>query len=369
MQVSSTEATLKNDGNDFNYDSSTTAVSRVHCRMSPYGPSHPSYNPHVAPLGPDAYSSYRHTPLSAYQPIKYYGISSYNDFADENVDYGLPASNYSIINQESIGIPYTSIGSTRAWAQPQAPKTGSLFVEDSSYNHLPSYSNLPYRPNMNPESKSLSLHSMANALSPSVSGTDRVLPAPAPVHYRTPQVAGSYLRSAENTLPVSQTAMFNNGLMSTQMVNAVKALSASSSNESMASSTYLPLSSSPPESVPSSHMSYGTHSVSSAQNHDSYSHSQASQQPVYSHTNHSSSDVNNYAISQPSNSPHRLSISSLNGDESQTPSNNRTGSLVNGYIYNPPTSDLASYPVPQPIIPIREQPAPPPIQSQSVPAT
>ena len=359
MQVSSTEAQMKNDGTDFSYDSATTAaVSRVHCRMNPYGPQHQSYNPHITPLGPDTYPSYRHNSISAYQPIKYYGIASFNDFADENVDYGIPTSNYSVLNQEPISIPYTNVGSAR-WAQHQLPKSNSLFVEqDSPYNHLPSYSTpFPYRPHCNTESKSLSLHSMANALSPSVSGTDRVLPAPAPVHYRTAQVAGSYLRSTENPLPMSQAPVYNNsnGLMSAHMINTVKALSSSSSSESMTSSNYLPLSSSPPESVPSSHMSYGAHSVSSTQNHDNYPTSHESQQ-MYNQQNNSLDNIN-YAISQPpSSGSHRSSIPSQNED-SQTTASNGSGALVNGYQYVPPLSDQPSYP--QPPLPLRlpEQPA------------
>ncbi|KAG0653081.1 putative transcriptional regulatory [Hyphodiscus hymeniophilus] len=244
LRVSSTEAQMKNDGTDFSYDSApTAAVSRVNCRMSVYGPQHQPYTPQVTPLGQDTYPPYRHSSLSTYQPVKYYAISSYNDFADENVDYGIPTSNYSVLNQDPINIPYNNVGSAR-WAQHQLPKSNSLFVEqDAPYNHLPSYPNaFPYRPNLNTESKSLSLHSMANALSPSVSGADRVLPAPAPVHYRTAQVAGPYLRSTDNSLSLSQGPVYNNnnGLMGTHMINAVKALSASSSSESMTSSSYLP---------------------------------------------------------------------------------------------------------------------------------
>jgi hypothetical protein len=363
---------MKNEGADFGFDPSA-AVSRVHCRMSPYGPQHQSYTPHITPLGTDSFPPYRHNSLSAYQPIKYCGISSYGDFTDENVDYGMHTSNYSLMNQEPISIPYSSIGSARGWSQSQLPKSNSLFVEqDSSYNHcqLPSYSNpFPYRPNTNTESKGLALHSMATALSPSVSSNDRVLPAPAPISFRTAQVAGPYLRSTmENNFPVSQAQIHsytNNGLMSTHMINAVKALSSSSSTESIASSSYLPLSSSPPESVPSSHMSYGSHSVSSSQqNNDGYTPGpESSQQSLFHQPNNSSDNVGSYSTSST-----RRSTGSHVGEDEQPLANNGNGSLVNGHYYIPPVSN--QYPIP-PVGPTDRsdmQHAPAPIR-QSVTAT
>lgn len=364
---------MKNDGAEFGYDSAA-AVSRVHCRTSPYGPQHQPYTPHVTTLGPEGFPPYRHNSISAYQPIKYYGISSYGDFAEDNVEYGMHASNYSIMNQEPpISTPYTSIGSARTWGHPQLQKSNSLFVEqDTSYTQLPSYSNpFPYRPNISPDSKSLSLHSMASALPPSTNGTDRVLPAPA--SYRTAQVAGPYLRPIENNITISQQPMHstcsNNGLMSTHMINAVKALSASSASESSSiSSTYLPLSSSP-ESVPSSQMSFGTHSVSSTQqNHDGYTPSHdAPQQSLFQHANNSTGDVGSYSTS----CSNRRSISSNNGEDSQPLSNNGNGigSLMNGYCYIPPVS--TQYPHP-PIVSAHQESMPstaPPIARQPVSAT
>jgi hypothetical protein len=363
---------MKSDAAEFGFDSAAT-VSRIHCRISPYGPQHQPYTPHITPLGPDGFQPYRHNSISAYQPIKYYGISSYGDFADENVEYGMHSSNYSIMNQEPISIPYTSVESTRGWNQPQLPKSNSLFVEhDTSYNHghLPSYSNaFPYRPNISPESKSLSLNGMSIALPAPVNGADRVLPAPA--SYRAAPVAGSYLRSSESPLPMAQSPIHfnNNSLMSINLINAVKALNsgAASENASMPSA-YLPLSSSPPESVPSSHMSFGTDSVSSSQqNHDGYTHSLVhSQQSLFHHSNSSSGDIGSYGSS--SSSANRPSISSQNGEDSQQPpSTNSGGSLVNGYCYIPPASTQGSCPAPS-MVTTNMQPAPV-ISRQPVSAT
>lgn len=363
---------MKSDAAEFGYDSAA-AVSRIHCRMTPYGPQHQPYTPHITSLGPDGFPSYRNNSLSAYQaPLKYYGISSYGDFADENVDYGLHASNYSIMNQERVGIPYTSLGSTRAWNQPQIPKNSSLFMEqDSSYSHgqlpyhIPAYPN-PIRSAVSPESNSLSLNGMPTA-PPAPNGTDRVLPAPA--SYRAAQMGGSYLRSIESILPMSQPPMHysNNGLMSTSMMNAVKALNTSSVSEnSSMSSTYLPLSSSP-DSGSSSQISFGSQSVSSGQqNHDGYTldHESSQQHTLYQHHDNSSDNLAYVPSSSGSNRP---SISSQNGDESQSlPSNNGGGPLPNRHYYIPPVSTQASYPVP-PMIAM--EPAAPVIPRQPVSAS
>jgi hypothetical protein len=359
---------MKSEGAEYGYAS---AVSRIQCRMNPYGPQHQHYaTSHATPLSPDLYPTYRHSSLSAYQPIKYYPVSSYSDFADESLDYGIHTSNY-VMNQEGITIPYSTIGSTRVWSQPQLSKNNSLFVEqDSSYSHCqPPYSNnLPYRPNINSEAKSLSLLSMATALSPSVNSTDRVLPVPSPA-YRTAQMAGPY-RSAETSLPLSQMqygTFNNNGMMSTNMMDAVKALTSNAASESSPmSSNYLPLSSSPPESVPSSQMSFGAQSVSSTnqQNHDGYTTShESSQHSLYQQGNNSSGNLDSYGPSSGSNRP---SISSPNGEDSQSISNHGYGSLVNGNCYIPPVSNQPSYPAP-PMVP--SEPPSQVITRQSVTAT
>ena len=128
---------MKSDGTDFGYDSAA-AVSRIHCRMSPYGPQHQSYAPHVTALGPDGYP-YRQNSLSAYQKplMSYYGIPPYAEFAEESPNYEMHASNYPIMSQEPLAIPYPSAGNIRSWnSAPQLQKSNSLFVEqESSYNH------------------------------------------------------------------------------------------------------------------------------------------------------------------------------------------------------------------------------------------
>lgn len=344
---------MKNEP-EFGYDSAS-AVSRVHCRVSPYGPQHHAYNSHATSLGQDGFPSFRHNSLSAYQiPVKYYGIPSYGDFSEEPPDYGMHASNYSIMAQEPISIPYINAGTTRGWSQPQMSKSNSLFVEqDSSYNHcqLPFHTTAyPVRPAISPESKSTSLNGMSTALPLPVNGTDRVLPAPA--SYRLTQTGGSYVERvrSNDVLPMSQPPMHysNNGLMNTSMMNAVKGLNATATSEnSSLSSSYLPLSSSP-DSVPSSQMSFGAQSVSSTQQtHDTYTPSLESSQHSMFHHRNNSGELDIYGTS--SASSHRPSVSSqANGEESQSLSNNsNSGSLVNGsgHYYVPPTNQL-SYPAP-----------------------
>ena len=345
---------MKNDGNDFGYDSATSALLRFQCRTSPFGPQSQSYNPHGSPLNSDTSLSHRHSSFSAYQPFKYYGTSSYGEFTDENVEYGMPTSNYPIINQGSTTIPYASVGSARGWAHAQLPKSNALFVEqDSSYGHcpLPSYSTpLTYRPSVNSELKSSSLHSMSNALSPAVIGTDRVLPAPATGPCRVAQGTSSYHRATDNSLPMSQATMYSDSSpMGISMVNAVKALSGGSASDSMASSTYIPLSSSHIESVPSSQISYGSHCLPYVQHNDgSYTESHDGHHSLYQSSNNTSGETSNYSISQTSSSisSHRPSISSQSGDDGRSQANNASGSLVNGYQYTPPAADHGSYPTP-----------------------
>ena len=141
---------MKGDAAEFGYDSAA-AVSRIHCSMRPYGSQHHQpYTPHVTTLGPDGYP-YRQNSIAAYQkPLMYYGTPSYSEFADENVDYGMPTSNYSIMNQEPLSNPYVSAGSIRSWQAPQLQKSNnSLFMDqEPSYNHghLPSHSNAMVQP-------------------------------------------------------------------------------------------------------------------------------------------------------------------------------------------------------------------------------
>ena len=351
---------MKSDSGDFDYDS-TAAVSRIHCRMSPYGPQHQPYSPHVTPLGSDGYP-YRNNSLSAYQmPLKYYNIASYGDFADESVDYGMHASTYPIMNHDPINIPY-SAGNMRSWTQgPQDQKNNSLFVEqESSYNHgqLPFHSNtFPIRTTISPESKSLSLSGISTSLPAPINGTDRVLPFP---NSNCPAPIGpSYLRSTESLLPISQSQIqyTSNGMMNAGMMNTVKALNTSTASENVSnSSTYLPLSSSP-DSVPSSQMSFGNRSVSSSsQHHDGYTASHEISQHSLFHHNNSSNDMSSYGPS--SSSSHRPSISSQNNDEdSQSHVGNGSAPLVNGYHYQPPpVSTQTPYQAPPMISDAREMP-------------
>jgi hypothetical protein len=364
---------MKSDAAEFGYDSAA-AVSRIQCRISPYGPQHQPYTPtHVTPLGADGYPQYRHNSLSAYQmPTKYFYPASYGDFGDENTDYGMPASSYSFMNQEPMTIPYSGAGSTRAWSQPQIPKSNSLFMEqDSSYSHA----QLPYtysiRPNISPESKGLSMSGISASLPGTINGNDRVLPYPAPAPSRPAQVGPTYLRSTDIIPPMTQPSVHfsNHGLMHNNMVNAVKALNAGASSEnSSISSTYLPLSTSP-DSIPSSQVSFATNSISSRQqNHESYTPAHETQQhSLYQHPDDSSENLSYGPSSSGSNRP---SISSqANAEDSQPLStNNSGGSLVDGRTYFPLASTQASY-APPPMIPVDMHSAAPIISRQSVSAS
>jgi hypothetical protein len=262
---------------------------------------------------------------------------------------------------------YPTANGIRTWPQGQSQqfqKVNSLFVEEQ-----PSYApepqlwapglKFPMRPQINSESKNLSLSSMSNALPVPVNGTDRVLPFPASSRsLGQVQACPSYLRSTESLLPMSQNSLQynnNNGLMSLQMSKALN--SNASANAENASLAYLPLSSSP-ESIPSSHMSslgsnFGGNSVSSSSHmneHFATAHDNSLQRGIISNGSSENLSESNYR-SDSNVGLHRPSICHPNnGENIERP---HEGTLANGHYYHPPPASQPSYATP-PIVDNRE---------------
>jgi hypothetical protein len=327
---------MKNESAGYDYDLS--AGSRLNCRMVPCGPS--SYG-----VGLDTYQ-YRNNSVPAYQfPIKSY--YPYSDF-DETVDYGLQGSSYSILQPEHMAMPNYTTSAGRSWTTPttQVPKT-PLFVDqpDSAYNHgqLPYIGSVsfPLRPAISPEPKSLSLHGFTTSLPSPLPANDRMLPIPA----ANRQSQGSFLRTSESLLPGSQPGYQSyNGLMSASMLNNLK----NHSNATPHESSYIPISSSSPESMPSSQMTYSSGQILNSQPQEMYQSS--SSESLYAH--HESSE-SSYEHSSPLSKRGSQSSHATNNDVS-LPSQS-SGSLVNGQVYVP-SPYQPSYPPP----PIEVQSSAPP---------
>jgi hypothetical protein len=341
---------MKSESAGYDYDLS--AGSRLSCRMIPFEPQ--SYG-----LGVDSYQ-YRNNSLSAFQfpanPVKPYypPIPQYSEFGEENVDYGLQGS-FSMLPTEHLSIPnYTTSATGRAWTPtPQLPKT-SLFLEpaDSTYNHgqlAYHSSNFPLRPAISPEPKSLSLHGTTSLPTP-LTVNDRLLPIPA----ANRQSQGSFLRTTDSLLPTSQPGYQSyNGLISTSMLSNLK----NHNNATAYESSYLPMSSSSPESMNSSRMAYSS-------GHILRSHSQEIYQPTNNEslfTPNESSD-SSYGHSSPASKRGSQSSHATNTDGSLPSLSN--ASLVNGHTYIP-SPYQSSYPPP----PIEIQSSVPPRHpSTSIPA-
>lgn len=332
---------MKNDDSDFGYD--PTAVSGLQCRMVPYGPQ--SYAPQST-LGTDAYQ-YRASSLSAYQyPLRpnYSGIPPFAEFADENFDYGLQASSYSLVNPDHLAMPpsYATPGVGRGWTPaPQVSKSTSLFLEQEPvYNQgqLPYQSNngFPLRPTISPENRTLSLSGAVPSLPAPINGNDRVLPYPAA---QRPAQVGSFLRSSDSLTPTTQPGYSSyNGLMSSNMLNSVKAANGAAVSENASlSPPYLPIASTSPKSL-SSQLAYSSHSLPiSQQSSEMYPPSQDS----LFHSNDSSDSA--YGPST-SGSKRGSQSSHTSNTESSLPSYSN-GNLANERAYVPYTSQL--YPAPQ----------------------
>ncbi len=340
IQVSSTEAHIKNDSAG-GYDYDLSAASRLNCRTVPCGPQ--AYG-----MGLEPYQ-YRNNSLSTYQfpinPIKPY--YQYSDF-EESVDYGLQGASFPLMSADHMALSNYTTSAGRGWTTPtpQLPKS-SLFLDqsDSAYNHgqLPYHGNssFPLRPAISPEPKSLSLHGLPTSLPASLTNNDRMLPIPAA--NRQPQ--GSLLRLSDGLPSVSQPGYQSyNGLMSASVLNSLK----NHSNATPHETSYIPLSSSSPESIPSSQMTYSSGQVLNSQPQEMY---QPSNNEGLYHP--ADSSESSYGHSSPVSTRGSQSSHAINSDGS-LPSQ-ASGSLVNGHVYVP-SPYQPSYPPP----PIEVQSSAPP---------
>jgi hypothetical protein len=345
---------MKSDGSgsDFGYDPGA-AVSRMQCRIVPQGPQYaPLHTPSVTY---DAYQ-YRSNSLSAYQyPVKsYYSeIPAFAEFPDENVDYGLQASPYQLMNPDHLAISpssnYASSSVTgRGWTPaPQISKNASLFLEqEPTYNHgqLPYHAgSFPLRPAISPESKGLALSGMPSLPAP-IAGNDRVLPYPAA--NRQAQ-STSFLRSNDGLPSASQAGYQPYSIMpASHVVNGIKAVN----NTVSENSSYHPMSSTSPESLPSSQATYNAsgHSDSiSQQQNEMYT---PSNEDPYNHAEPSDSS---YGTSS-ARSERGSQSSQTTTAETSLPSL-LSGNLANGHPYIPYNHAQMNFPTPS----MELHPAPP----------
>lgn len=242
---------------------------------------------------------------------------------------------------------YIGANNGRSWTPtPQISKnSSSLFLDqDQTYtNGQYATTTYPIRTMSNSDSKNMSLTSMANALPPAI--TDRLLPYPSTgrqltqaTYLRTNDGQGALQNTVRNMEPIHS---YNHGLMSTSMMNTVKAINANSISENASmSSSYLPLSSSgTSNSVGSSQLSCASQymNTTNQQSGDVYG-SSTSSNSLYRQQNDSSSSLSN-GYSPSSRKP---SQTSDNASSATT--------LSNGQTYIPYVSQ--SYPQP----PMEEMP-------------
>ena len=328
------------------YDNSI-AVSRLHRGFSI--PNGQQYFATPTPLGLDGYPYNRQNPISSFGfSIKPYPFQHpYGEVTDEHIDYS--SSPYQIMGSDQLGISHyagNSSASTRNW--PHAipvtplPKSNAIYLDQDGLINHPQYNpnTFPFRTTSSPESKSLSLNSIATALPTTSTGPDRVLPYPTTGR----QIQGPpLLRSSESHGNLhSQPSRSMDGLPSyncsinTGMMNgSIKSIgdTAVAENASLDSSYH---------TIPSS-------SESSHHTSDSY----AAQERLYPVSNSSTEDLR-YVPSQTSNRRHSGPYSEING----TLSPPSTSVLSNGHEYVPLTS-RGYYPTPPMAIPQIE------MQSQS----
>ncbi|RDL38976.1 uncharacterized protein BP5553_03316 [Venustampulla echinocandica] len=366
LRVSSTEAQMKNDPFDFNGFEPPSAPPRLQCRIVPYGAT-ASYMP-PAPASADGFYS-RNNPISSYQypPTRYYGVPPYSEFADENVDYGLQGGSFSLLGSDQLLSSSFPSTSSRGWAAPplvsrSGPVSPVYLEQEAAYNHgQVSYHNngYPVRPTISPEARNSSICGQAvnSSLPTPVSGTDRVLPIPAS---NRPTHMNSYLRGA-NGLPAASQAGYQpyEGLINTSNLNTAKNINSSAIvDNSSSSASYLPYSSTSPESL-ASQPAYSSQSTPQQQN-DLFT---ANNEGLFQA---SESSELSYG---PSSSDKRGSVSSQNNTTSdrplQTLSNNN---LANGHAYIP-YHHQPSYPAPPAATSTSSLPVPPRRVSPSISAT
>ncbi|KAF8854149.1 hypothetical protein BDZ45DRAFT_48675 [Acephala macrosclerotiorum] len=371
LQVSSQEAPMKNETPAYDFDSPISAGSRLNCRMVPSGPY--SIPPQGPSLGFDPYS-YRSNSLSAYQygGRPFYPSPPYGDFGDENIEYGL---SYQLLPS---AIPADQIGLTSSYTNPPQPRTwGStpqlqkglpfLEVPTPTYGHgqLP-YNGSSYdiRTNVNAEPKTIQSTGGGSSLPvPVNTGVDRVLPSlPFPantVPVSRPQL-GQYLPSADSILPGTQT---RGQYIDYNTVQTVKSQNnnAVAENGSLSTSSYLPLSSSSPESLASSQTNYSTptYSVPSSQP-DVYTPPQSHDGLFHPGTEASESSYGPSNNTERTRNNSRSSQGGGNHDGLPSFSGSTSGTLANDRPYIPPIHyPQQHYPAP----PVALHPQPPRRQS------
>lgn len=356
---------MKNECGTYDFDSSGSAASRINCRtgMMPFGPH--SFAPQPASLPLENYQ-YRNNSLPTYPyPVKSFYPMSYGDFSDNPVDYGLQSS---LMGNDHLGLSsnyITTSSSGRGWTPapaqaPPMPKT-PLFIEQSdtpySHNQLP-YHAYPLRGNMNSDSKNGSMNGMSATLPPPPVNTsvDRVLPpVPSSTNNRLAQI-GPFLRSS-NGLPSTSTMQSQSQSQSSQDYSITRGNKNHHGNAVSDSSSlsigYLPMSSTSPESLSSSQMTYGSQpSMSMSQQSDMYTTSSADGLCANDPSGESSYGHVSEGSKRGSHSSH-----TSNGDGSLPSMSSGGGRLVNDreYHYVPTGINASGYSYPVPPI---HQPTP-----------
>lgn len=350
-QVSSTVATLKIDNPISEYYDSA-AASRIQCRMVSQGPSQYMTTHSPSTINYDLYQ-YRNNSSSSYQqyPSKQYysGVSPFAEY-DENVDYGLQTSPYQLMAPDhmqttSPSTNYGAPGQLRGWTPaPQLPKSNPLFLEQEQpiYGHgqLPynNAGNFPMRTTMSSESKGMGLSAMPILPTP-ISGNDRILPNP--TANRPAQMNAFLLRNSDGMVPMQQQTYQTFGnYMATNMLNNGK----TSNHNAVSDNAYMPMSSTSPESITSSHIYTGSENSVALGQHQS---------EIYS-----PNDGLHYHTSEPSETSYVHSNGSRRESHSSRPTqhdgslpSHAEGELSNGHHYVPYQHLSANYPTPPMNIP------------------
>ena len=293
----------------------------------------------------ECYPYHRHSPVSSFgYHIKPYSFQQpYGEITHQHIDYS--ASPYQIVGSEQLEIsPYggSSSVSARSWthAMPITPisKSNAIYLDqDGTINHSQYHpSNFPFRSASSPESKSISLSSIATALPTTSTGPDRVLPYPSTGR----QTQGlPLLRSSESHSSLhshSQTPLsidslpVCSGLMSTGVMSGnVKSRSDTVVAENLQLGT--------------SYHSLPSNSESSQQARDSYS----SQERLYPMSNNSTEELR-YVTSPITMNNRKQSgtYSELNGSLSSPSSS----VLTSGHEYLP-LANRGYYPTPPMVTP------------------
>lgn len=172
--------------------------------------------------------SYRQLPPNDYQYLakaSYYTPPYGIDYTDDSVDYNIMPHTFQQLNQDQIGLQYTTNPPARPWTPAPGLKTvgnGACYDPDPScaytsapsllYNHNASYAS---RSSISTESNNFSFHGMANSLpaTSTLASNERVLPMPARPLTRTSDGvlysnslasnSGSGMKIMDNETPLS----------------------------------------------------------------------------------------------------------------------------------------------------------------------